>query len=258
MKLTVLTDNVAGRNCLAEFGLSYLIEADKKVLLDTGNSDVFRINASRLNLSLDDVDAVVLSHGHWDHGNGLKHFGNKPLITHPASFSRRYNKKDNSYIGIDQSFEDLSGRYRLIISQGLHEISPEITFLGEIPRKNDFEARHTHFMFEDGSDDYVLDDSALMIRTSNGLVIVSGCAHAGICNTVEYACEVAETNKVSAVIGGFHLKNEPEITQKTMEYLKRKGVKHIHPSHCTSLPALAAFHREFNIFQVLTGDYFYF
>jgi 7,8-dihydropterin-6-yl-methyl-4-(beta-D-ribofuranosyl)aminobenzene 5'-phosphate synthase len=75
---------------------------------------------------------------------------------------------------------------------------------------------------------------------------------------VEYACEVAGTDKVSAVIGGFHLKNDTEVIRKTIDYLKGKGVKHIHPSHCTSLPALAAFHREFNIFQVLTGDYFYF
>lgn len=258
MKLTVLTDNAAGRNCLAEFGLSYLIEADRKVLLDAGNSDVFRINASRLNITLEDTNAVVLSHGHWDHGNGLKFFGNKPLITHPSSFSRRYNKKDNSYVGIDQSFEDLSARYQVIISKDPYEISREIIYLGEIPRRNDFEAKYTYFAFEDGSDDYVLDDSALMIRTSGGLVVVSGCAHAGICNTVEYACEVAGTDKVSAVIGGFHLKNDTEVIRKTIDYLKGKGVKHIHPSHCTSLPALAAFHRDFNIFQVLTGDYFYF
>lgn len=258
MKLTVLTDNVAGRNCLAEFGLSYLIEADKRILFDTGNSNVYLINADRLGISLNEVDMVVLSHGHWDHGNGLKYFGNKTLVTHPASFSKRYNKKDNHYVGLDRTQKEILERYNVITSKIPFRISPEITFLGEIPRKNNFEAKQTHFSFSDGTDDFVLDDSALMVNTSGGLVVITGCAHAGICNTVEYACEVAGTNKVLAVMGGFHLKNDHDLTAKTIEYLKNKGVERVYPSHCTALPALAAFTREFKIFQVLTGDYFHF
>lgn len=80
MKITVLTDNAPGRECLSEFGLSYLVEADKKILFDTGSSDVFLKNAERLNISLDDLDAIVLSHGHWDHGNGLRFIRDKQLI----------------------------------------------------------------------------------------------------------------------------------------------------------------------------------
>ena len=258
MKITVLTENVAGRNCLAEFGLSYLIDADKKVLFDTGNSDVFMINADRLKISMDEVDMVVLSHGHWDHGNGLKFFGNKTLLTHPDSFSKRYNKKDDRYVGLDQSQEELRSKYRIITSKIPFRISPEITFLGEIPRRNDFEAKHTYFSLEDGTEDFVMDDSALMVQTSNGLVIISGCAHAGICNTIEYACEIAGNHKVLGVIGGFHLKNDNDITLKTIQYLKDKGIERIYPSHCTAFPALAAFSREFRFFQVLTGDFFYF
>jgi 7,8-dihydropterin-6-yl-methyl-4-(beta-D-ribofuranosyl)aminobenzene 5'-phosphate synthase len=258
MKITVLTENTAGRNCLAEFGLSYLIDADKKVLFDTGNSDVFMQNAERLKVSLNDVDAVVLSHGHWDHGNGLKFFGNKPLLTHPDSFQKRYNKKDNRYVGLDQTYEELLVNYKVITSREPYEISPEIIFLGEIPRINDFEASHTHFTLEDGKDDYVIDDSGLVVMTSNGLVVITGCAHSGVCNMVEYACKVAGNDKVLAVMGGFHLKADNEVTHKTIEYLKAKGVDRIYPAHCTSFPALAAFNREFKFFQVLTGDFFYF
>ncbi len=258
MKLTVLTENVAGRNCLAEFGLSYLIDADKKILFDTGNSDVFIINAARLKVSLNDADMVVLSHGHWDHGNGLKYFGNKTLLTHPGSFQKRYNKKENRYIGLDSSFEELKEKYRIITSSVPFQISPEITFLGEIPRENDFEANQTYFTLEDGSDDFVMDDSALMVKTHDGLVVITGCAHAGICNTVDYACKVAGTDKVLAVFGGFHLKSDNEITHRTIEYFKQKGISRVYPSHCTAFPALTAFSREYKIFQVLTGDFFYF
>lgn len=258
MKITVLTENVAGRNCLAEFGLSYVIDADKKVLFDTGNSDVFMENARRLKVSLSDVDMVVLSHGHWDHGNGLKFFGDNTLLTHPDSFCKRYNKKDNRYVGLDKSIEELSQNYKIVKSKGPFQISPEITFLGEIPRINNFEAQHTYFTLEDGTDDYVMDDSGLVVQTSNGIVVITGCAHAGICNTVEYACKVAGTQKILAVFGGFHLKNDNDLTQKTIDYLKMKGVERVHPSHCTSFPALAAFSREFKFFQVLTGDFFYF
>jgi len=81
MKLTVLTENTASKNFLTEHGLSYLIEYNgKKILFDTGHSDVFLKNAKQLNINLDEVETVVLSHGHWDHGNGLKHLKNKTLI----------------------------------------------------------------------------------------------------------------------------------------------------------------------------------
>ncbi|HEX2933740.1 MAG TPA: MBL fold metallo-hydrolase, partial [Bacteroidales bacterium] len=73
MKITILNDNAPGKGCLSEFGLSFLIEADRKVLLDAGTTDVFLQNAARLGISLDDLDALVLSHGHYDHGNGLQY-----------------------------------------------------------------------------------------------------------------------------------------------------------------------------------------
>lgn len=257
MKLTILTENVAGRNCLAEYGLSYLLEADKRVLFDTGSSDVFITNASRIGVSLNSVDLVVLSHGHWDHGNGLKFFEGKPLLTHPDAFVKRFRKRDMSYIGLDSSFDSLEKKYKIIATREPYEISTEILYLGEIPRKNDFESQETAFVFEDGSEDFVADDSALVVKTSKGLVVITGCAHAGVCNTIEYACSVTGINTVQAVFGGFHLRNDGEITQKTIQYFKNKGIVNVYPSHCTSFSALASFSKEYKIFQVLTGDYFY-
>ena len=84
MTLTVLTENSAGGSFLAEHGLSYFIEHDNmQLLFDTGHSDVFLRNAKNLNIDIDQVETVILSHGHWDHGNGLKYLSRKKLITHP-------------------------------------------------------------------------------------------------------------------------------------------------------------------------------
>jgi 7,8-dihydropterin-6-yl-methyl-4-(beta-D-ribofuranosyl)aminobenzene 5'-phosphate synthase len=258
MKITVLNDNAPGKGCLAEFGLSYLIEADRSVLLDTGITDIFIQNAVRLNISLDDVDTIVLSHGHYDHGNGLQYLRAKKLICHPDVFMRRYNKKDNSYIGLNLTEEDARRKFDIIFSRTPYNISPEIIFLGEIPRYNDFEAQITHFKDDTGADDFVPDDSALAITTSKGLVVISGCAHAGICNTIDYAREVTGISTIHAVMGGFHLRSDNEQTRQTIDYLKKLKVEKVYPSHCTALPALAKFYEAFNIHQVLTGDYFYF
>lgn len=258
MKLTVLNDNAPGKNCLAEFGLSFLIEADKKILFDTGSSDIFLQNAQRLNISLDDLDAVVLSHGHWDHGNGLAHVKPNALICHPAVFTKRFNRKDQRYIGLNLSLEEVKGRFDLHTTSSPYYISKQIVFLGEIPRLNDFEKTPEHFTDANGIPDHIPDDSALAVKTNKGLVVVSGCAHSGICNTIEYAMKITGETKVLAVIGGFHLKADNEQMHKTVDYFKNLGIPQIHPSHCTALPALARFYDAFKINQVLTGDYFYF
>ena len=258
MKLTVLNDNAPGNICGSEHGLSYLIEADETVLLDTGASDLFLKNAALLNIDLKHVNTVVLSHGHWDHGNGLLHLKNKTLLTHPDSFQKKYRKKDHSYIGLPLSQEEAKERFQLITSRQPYQISEQITFLGEIPRKNDFEAKTTSFVLEDDSEDFVFDDSAIAIKTTKGLVVVSGCAHSGICNIIDYAIRVTGTKKVYGVIGGFHLKKNDTQTKKTIDYFKQQNIQAIYPSHCTALPALAAFHQSFNTKQVLSGDIIYF
>jgi 7,8-dihydropterin-6-yl-methyl-4-(beta-D-ribofuranosyl)aminobenzene 5'-phosphate synthase len=258
MKITVLNDNAPGRNCLAEFGLSYLIEADKTILFDTGSTDVFIENANRLAISLDNIEAIVLSHGHWDHGNGLNYIGGHKLITHPFAFKKRYNKKDQRYIGLNQSLSEVQERFMVTLSEKPVHISREIIYLGEIPRINEFEAKTTYFYDEKGDDDFVLDDSALAVISPNGLVVISGCAHAGICNTIEYARKVTGVNRVYAVFGGFHLRSDNEQNQLTVEFFKKLEITKIYPCHCTALPALAKFYEVFKIHQVLTGDHFYF
>ena len=254
LKITILNENAPKANFGSEHGLSYIIEGDKKILFDFGPSDIIFKNAKLLNINLNDIDTFVLSHGHWDHGNGLKYFNNKKLITHPFSFQKKYRKVDNSYIGLPISKYDAEKRFDLILSKNPYKISEKITFLGEIPRLNSFEAKTTSFMLKDGTEDFVLDDTAITVNTQKGLVVVAGCSHSGICNIVEYAKKVTNINKIYGVIGGFHLKYNNEQTNRTIEYFLQNNIKKIFPSHCTALPALAQFYNSFKIKQLHSGD----
>ncbi len=256
MKLTVLTENTAGGKFLAEHGLSYLIEHDDKIILfDTGNTDVFLRNAHEMGIDLQNaVDMIVLSHGHWDHGDGLRFIGNKTLITHPGVFINRYRKGGTTNIGLALDKEALEKKFNLITSAKPSKITDHIIFLGEIPRSTYFESQTTNFVDENGVDDFVPDDSALAIIQDNSLIVVSGCAHSGICNICEHAKEVTGISKISVVIGGFHLKHIDEQTRQTIAYFKDEQIGRIIPSHCTELPALSAFYTEFKINQLKTGQ----
>ena len=259
MKLSVLTENSASAYFYAEHGLSYFIEYDnKKILFDTGASDVFLKNAKKLNINHEDTDLIVLSHGHWDHGNGLKYLKDKTLVCHPDVFQKRYRVNNNENIGLELSCDELNERFDIRTNKEPYNITSNIIFLGEIPRINDFESKSTSFVDEKGNKDFVPDDSALAIIIGDELVIVSGCAHSGICNTTEYAKKVTGIKNVKAVIGGFHLIRNDRQTKETIKYFKRIKVKHLLPSHCTQLPALAAFYKEFKINHVKTGMIFKF
>jgi len=254
-RLSVLTDNHAGGTFLAEHGLSYLIEVNNTcILFDTGHSDVFLQNADRLGYSLSEkIDYIVLSHGHWDHGNGLQHINNTKLITHPSSFMKRYRERDNSYIGLNRSREEIAASFELIESSAPYKITDSIFFLGEVPRTNNFKAGTTSFITDDRKADFVPDDSAIAIVHNSSLSVISGCAHAGICNTIEYAKQVTGVSTVHAVVGGFHLKKDDEQTRKTVDYLQSEHIQHLHPSHCTELPALSVLFQQLGATYLTTG-----
>jgi len=255
MKISVLTDNHAGSNTNAEHGLSYLIEFDgKRILFDTGQSDLFLKNAATMNVSPGNNDMIILSHGHFDHGNGLSHLTGGRLICHPGCFVKRYRRQDNISIGLENSKIELSSKFDLQTTDQPLKITENIYFLGEIPRLTGFESQKTSFVFEDGSPDFVMDDSALALIMPEGLFVVTGCGHSGIVNTLEYARKVTGISKLYGVMGGLHLKENDVQTQETIKYIRENNLTHIFPSHCTELPALCAFHKAFSIRQLETGD----
>lgn len=255
MKITILTENCAGSGFLAEHGLSYLIEHNgERLLFDAGKSDVFIKNAKKLGINIQkEISTAVLSHGHWDHGDGFEFLQNKKLITHPESFIKRFRNKDASSLGLKWSKSDFEKKYNLVLKKEPYHISNNIIFLGEIPRLNDFEAKTTNFADETGLPDFVIDDSALAIIQNKELIVVTACSHSGICNIIDYAMKVTGIDVVRSVIGGFHLKEYNLQTKQTIKFLKDKGINKIYPSHCTELPALVAFYEHFNLEQLKTG-----
>jgi 7,8-dihydropterin-6-yl-methyl-4-(beta-D-ribofuranosyl)aminobenzene 5'-phosphate synthase len=255
MTIYVLSENSAGSTTSAEHGLSYLIETNgKTILFDTGQSDLFLKNAGYMNLNPQNTDMTVLSHGHFDHGNGLEYLDGGTLVCHPGCFVKRYRKSDHSYIGLKHTREELEAKFNLITSREPFMITESIVFAGEIPKITPFESQTTQFVLEDGTPDYVIDDSALIIALPQGLFIITGCGHAGIVNTMKHASLITGTDMIYGIIGGFHLKEDDHQTIETINYLKDKKVTHVLPSHCTTGPALAMFRNTFGARTVRTGE----
>ena len=186
-----------------------------------------------------DADYYVLSHGHWDHGDGLKFMPKINIICHPEVFMKRYSGE--RYLGLPYSYEEAINKFTFTFSEKPYKIDNDIIFLGGIPRITKFESKKTNFKKEDGSLDFVDDDSGIVFITDKGLVVISGCAHAGICNMIEYARKITGIDKVYAVLGGFHLKGKDEVTLQTVNYLKKLNITFLSTSHCTRFPALVHF-----------------
>ena len=145
-------------------------------------------------------------------------------------------------------------KFNLRTSEKPVQISEHLWFLGEVPRLNGFEAKTTKYILEDGTPDFIQDDSGLACVTEKGLVVISGCAHSGICNMVEHARSVTGVDRVEAVIGGFHLKAKNEQTRQTVQWMKEAGVSLVLPSHCTMEPALGLFQKFLGSAKVLAGS----
>ena len=259
MTISILTDNNPGRNTPAEHGLSYLIDHDgKRILFDSGQSDLFLQNAGIMGIEMGNIHTTVLSHGHFDHGDGLQYLAGGKLICHPGCFVKRYRKADYSYNGLKSSKEELARKFDLNTYSKPYQISGKIVFLGEIPRVTDFESKNTAFVLDDGTPDFVPDDSAIALLLEEGLFVVTGCGHSGIVNTLENAKNVTGENRIYGVMGGFHLKSVDRQTKETIRFLKDNHVAHVYPSHCTADPALALFHEDFATKRVTTGEIFTF
>jgi len=182
----------------------------------------------------------------------LQYLNKQKLVCHPDVFIKRYN--GDREIGLPFNQAEAAQKFQLILTKEPLDLGGGFIFLGEIPRKNDFEAKVTPFVKEDGSEDYVDDDSALVYQSEDGLIIISGCSHRGICNIVDYGMKVTGIKKIKAVIGGFHLKKNDEITAKTIKFFRDLKVETVIPSHCTEFPALVEFYKEFGSPQIFTGQ----
>jgi len=263
LKLKVLVDNntYIDQYYCGEPAVSYYIEDDDmKFLLDVGYSDLFLKNSTALGVDLENISTIVISHGHDDHTKGLKYYfeqdynNNISIIAHPDAFKEKV--VDNLKICSPILQVELQEKCNLILSKDPIKVSKNITFLGEIPQLNDFENRKPigkQIVGEISDDDYVIDDSALVYKSKNGIYIITGCSHSGICNIIEYAKEVCKDNRILGIIGGLHLFEVTEQVDKTIDYLKQNNIKELYPCHCTSFAVRAEIHKVLPIKEVGVG-----
>ena len=241
-------------------GLSLFIQAEQNILFDAGPSNIFLDNAALLGLDLNSLECIALSHGHWDHSDGLAYLagriGKTKLVAHPAVFTDRH-KATGEFNGMSLIREEIEASFDLRLSERSLQLTPTVYFLGQIPRSNDFESVSTPFFkIEKGkkSADFIEDDTALAVTTDKGCVVIAGCAHAGICNICEHALAVTGQDRLHMVMGGFHLLTPGDQLERTVEYFKTHPVDRLLPMHCTGFDALCRFHRELGAEKIATGQ----
>lgn len=258
MKVTLLLENnsLFASYLNSEHGFSAWIEdEDIKVLYDFGFSDNFIKNAEALDIDLRTADYVVLSHGHRDHGCGLKYLlkyyrdtamARKPimLVTMEDIFYKKYNFKKNHSSGFDVDRDILEQYFDLRITPEPLWVTKNLCYMGVTEKTNDFEHKVPQvakkLMNGEWVDDVVDEDTQFAYRHKNGkeVSMVAGCAHYGICNIMEYAKKLTGTQQINTYLGGSHLRID-EVPQsqvdKTIEYVKKQNIKDFYICHDTDL-----------------------
>lgn len=258
-RITVLCENTVGAisGTLGEHGFSALIEpaGAAPLLFDTGQGLTLLHNAARMKKDLSSIQAVIISHGHYDHAGGLlpllKEIGPRPVYGHPGIFRPRYRLKDTgeSYpIGMPVERDELeTAGAGFELSDQFRQIAPEIYLSGQVPRVTAFETgdRGLYCDCAGQESDSTPDDQSLVLDTQKGLVVVLGCCHAGLVNTLEHIAQMTGRRDIYAVIGGTHLGFcGQDQTEKTIAVLRKLAVKKLAVAHCTGFAASARLSRE--------------
>ena len=238
-----------------EWGFAALVEVDgRRILFDTGaNEDTVLRNLKVLNVALDDVDTVILSHNHADHTTGLLTLRRQLMTASPRALSKIYAGRGLFWprIGTNSQVDDRMGRIRkefeatggtVVEVAGPTEIAPGVWLTGPVPRIHP--ERNWGSMGSVRSDkgdveDTVPEDMTLVVQTAQGLVTLFGCGHAGVINTLDHMRKTIDPGPVKAVIGGLHLFAADEKTLAwTAGELKRFAVKEMIGAHCTGIESV--------------------
>jgi 7,8-dihydropterin-6-yl-methyl-4-(beta-D-ribofuranosyl)aminobenzene 5'-phosphate synthase len=257
VKIFTLLDNQAGFNspCLAQHGLSILLKitsknVEKNILIDTGsNSDTILYNMNILGLQPGSIDMIFLTHCHLDHTGGLigllKAINKEvPVIAHHAIFREVYVFRPSLLIekNSKQAIYDNNGR--LVLIDEPFNLMDGVISTGEVERTVDYEGPGVEtYNVKDGKivRDAIIDDMSLILNIKNkGLLVVTGCSHAGIVNILKHAMKITGINRIYGVVGGFHLMGATnERINKTIAMFQEMDIKLVLGGHCTGFNALS-------------------
>lgn len=258
MKITFLSDNkTENSSCMAEWGLSFLIESDgHKILFDVGASPLFSQNATALGIDLGDVEAVVISHGHYDHTEGMEEFCriNKtaPIYIHKNAISAAYGtdsdgniEDENCGIRWNDSFVEAI-KDRLIFTENTVKIFENMTIMGSInPLKP-----MTETFYRPTSGGFLADDMSheqvLVIKEDDGIHIISGCSHTGIESIIAHVKGLFKDEKIISIAAGMHLYCvSAEQVEEIAESMEKLGIQRLYPVHCTGMEAIMILKEKF-------------
>lgn len=262
MKVTVVMDNLAPngsrQHYLAEHGLSLLLETGTlRLLMDAGQSAAVLNNLYLMEIMPDSIDAVMLSHGHYDHAGGffplLQHVNKKlPFYAHSDVFASRFavSASGKKYVGIPfqkEQLHSLGAEWRFIDAPT--QIEPGLWLSGPVPRVTDYESGDARLVIGNGEGtipDEINDDMSLYHVRGNDLVVIGGCAHSGLVNTVRHGFAVTGATRLAGWIGGTHLGPVGEVQQqKTIAALQAWQPDFVAANHCTGFNMMAVLREKF-------------
>lgn len=263
VKFTFLSENKTDNpGCMAEHGVSLYIEAaDKVILFDTGASDIFAKNAEFLNVDLKRIEHTIISHGHYDHTEGLPFFcsvnANTHIYIHKDAFEETYgtengvlDKEPCSILWDEQTKQSILER--TILTDGIYKISEDIVISGTIPNVDGIEATEKFYIkkiSQNGGvellEDEMKHEQFLAIRdrdeqgNSKGIYVLSGCSHKGVIPVIRYAKEIFPGEKLLGLIAGMHLYSADEATRnKVVNEIVKENIEMVMPVHCTGIKAI--------------------
>lgn len=267
-RITVLCENTVGALVgTGEHGFSAFIETEAgKYLFDTGSGSSIIRNALLWRKDLTGIKKIFLSHGHRDHTGGLPEVltvrGEVEVLAHPHIFVERIavlredEREEKRFAGIPyrRGYLEVSGA-RFVLKKEFYEPEKGIFLTGEVPRNTSFEKPDPRLFAKMNGDwvtDQFLDDQSLVLDTPKGLVIIFGCAHSGMINTINHVMEKTGMDKIYAIFGGTHLQFlTPEQLEESIDAIKRLAIEYIGVSHCTGMRASMRLAQEF-------GDRFFY
>jgi len=268
MKLTCLVDNAVqpSSGFWGEHGLAYLVEANgQRILFDTGQSGTVLLhNLKLLGVDPTTIDAVAVSHAHYDHTGGLPALvpllqPGIPLFANADLFRERFSHRDGApkRIGLPLSREKLAVHFVLRLSDAPQEILPGVWTTGAIGERSEFEGRSKGHLMAEGDElvvDAYRDDMALVLVTGDRLALLCGCCHAGLLNTLAHVARIFP-QPVALITGGLHLAGvvEGDLQRTCARLAAMPALTRVYPGHCTGEAAFLALTQSLGTAVVRSG-----